>query len=94
MVCHTISKERTNLSNQDTLQRVVAIMSLVPVYQAKIERMKKTMEATTALIAKVDKQVWSLKQHESAAAAGARLGDDDFAAARSASFGDVSAAGK
>jgi hypothetical protein len=53
----------------------------VPVYQAKIERMKRVMAATTNQIAKIDKQVWSLKSLESASA-GAFSADDDFAAAR------------
>jgi hypothetical protein len=43
--------------NQDSLQRVIAIMSQVPVYQAKIEHMKRIMAATTATISKVERQV-------------------------------------
>jgi hypothetical protein len=83
MVCQTVSKERNNVCNQESLQHVVAIMSQVPVYQAKIEHMKRVMAATTATIARVERQVWELKSLESATA-GAFSGGDDFAAARSA----------
>ncbi len=71
------------MCNQESLQHVVAIMSQVPVYQAKIEHMKRVMAATTATIARVERQVWELKSLESATA-GAFSGGDDFAAARSA----------
>ncbi len=69
MVCQTIARERGNLAVMPELQQALSLISQIPEYQSKIQRTKRIMEATTALIAKTEKQVATLREKTAEAVA-------------------------
>ena len=68
MVCQTISRERSNLSVIPELQHALKLITKLPEYQAKVQRTAKMMEATSALIARVEKQAALLREKSAEAA--------------------------